>query len=542
MSENRFQKYVTPQQPAEPSAAPVNRFQKYAQPTRPNVFDQFDPPRAQPRRNVFDQFDELPTSQRGEYVEHAWQPESATPVIKDGQLHNAPLAVQALGAITEGVTGLPGLPVSMMVGGGNFLRRQFDLPEVEVAPGAPAYDWGTGGWSDSVMSAANMPKLAAARNNTERLVQKAGLFFGGSAPFGPAGLVPTITSFAGSEAGRAADQVAPELTKGYGEAVGGVAGGVAGAYRRQPVRTPAPTRADIEASATKAFDDAESAGAIYSPQATGRLQNEVDTFLASKAFDDQMQPQVNRVRAKLDERVSNGVNVTLQDLHNLRKAAGNAAQSGNATERMMGAKLQQLIDDFLEGPMQPGDVVAGNSALAAAKLREGIKQWAVLKKLDRVDDALHNADVQASSTYSGGNIDNATRQKFRPMLTRGNKQSWGWTPDEKAMLRKVVKGGGVGQQFARAVGKLSPEAGFGKYVLTGLGAGSLANPAVTPMLGLSAAGFISKRIADAMTRSNVEDLLHTIQRGGTAYQPRTPQRMLTRASASAPGLTTDNDR
>lgn len=460
------------------------------------------------------------------------QPATA-PVEASPEPPRDPLIMQGLGKFTEGIAGLPGVPLDLMAAGGNFIRRQLDLPETQLKD-TWAKDWGSEGWSDAAFKAAGMPKVAAPTNDTERLVQKGGLFFGGAVPFGPAALLPTATAFAGSEAGRVADEVAPEYTKGYGETVGTLAGGVAGSGRRAPVRAPAPTTEQLRAQARNAYDTADQAGVIYTPAAMQRLGSTVDSDLAQVAYHPDMQPKIKPVLNYLAERAQS--NVTLKDVDTLRKLAGNAAKSVDPAERMMASKIIEKIDEFVDAPQQ-GDVLTGDAKGAAAALKNARETYKRMAKSEKIEAALENADTQAASTYSGGNIDNATRQKLKPMLMRGSKASRGWTADEKALLRKVNKGGGVGQQLLRQVGKLSPEAGFGKYLMAGFGAGSLANPAVLPMFGLSAAGFASKRIADAMTRSNVEELLETVRRGGQAYQPRTPRRMLTRASAAVPGAT-----
>lgn len=463
------------------------------------------------------------------WEKYAQQAAASTPAAEPERM---PLIGQALGKFTEGIVGLPGFPLDAGVALGNFAKRQADMPEVPLSDTA-AKNWGSEGWSDFAFNSLGGTKVDAPTNDTERAVQKAGLFFGGAVPFGPSGLLPTLASFLTSEAGRKVDEIAPEYTKGYGETVGAIAGGIGGSIRRQPVRSPAPTTDQLRTAARQAYDAADQAGIVYTPAAMQRLGSTVDNDLAQVAYHPDMQPKIKPVLNYLADRAQS--NVTLKDVDTLRKLAGNAAKSVDPTERMMASKIIEKIDDFVDNP-QTGDVLTGNAQAGAAAIKEARELYRRMAKADKVEAALENADIQAGSTYSGGNIDNATRQRLRPMLMRGNKASRGWTADEKAMLRRVVKGGGAGQRMLRTVGKLSPE-GSGLMAQMGYATGLGGAAAGFGPLGLlpQAAGFVSKRIADAMTRSNVEDLLDTIKRGGTAYQARTPRRMLTRASAPLPG-------
>lgn len=159
-----------------------------------------------------------------------------------------PLWAQFGGKVIEGAASLPGLPIDAMVAGGNFIRRQFDAPEVDLND-TIAKDWGGQGWWKAAQR--NIPGLdkvqvAAPTNDAERLAQKGGLFFGGALPFGAAGMLPTATAVGGSEVGRAVDQAAPEYTNSYGEAVGALAGSLApSAARRGLVPRTTPEQAQL---------------------------------------------------------------------------------------------------------------------------------------------------------------------------------------------------------------------------------------------------------------------------------------------------------
>ena len=173
-----------------------------------NPFDRFD----DAGKNAFDKFDKKPAPEKG---------------------NGDPLWAQAGGKAFDTLVGLPGMPLDMMIGGGNFLRRQFDLPE--FVPSDTLKQFTSEGVANAFKRNATDPfsgrKLSEFMNvpapvtEAERLAQKAGSFAGGGAAAGPAGMIPAVSSFAFSEGGRALDQAAPEYTKGYAETAGALGGG-----------------------------------------------------------------------------------------------------------------------------------------------------------------------------------------------------------------------------------------------------------------------------------------------------------------------------
>jgi hypothetical protein len=447
---------------------------------------------------------------------------------QDTDFRSGPLIQSGVG-VAEGFAGLPGLPVEIAAGLSNFVRRNTGSQPLPVSE-SPVKDWGAQGWADYLLPGHN--NVPDPSGPVAAFARKAGNFAGGALPFGPAGMVPAMTGAIGSEAGKKLDEVAPEYTKGYGEFAGGVVGGLAGAARRVPATSAAPTIDQLRAQARAAYDAADRAGVVYTPNGVTRLGVDVVNDLANDAYLPSMQPKIKSVLDHLNE-ISQG-NVTLKGIDTLRKAAGNAAKSGDATERMMASKIIDRIDEFVAKPQQ-GDILMGDAQAGADALQNARALYHRMSKADKIDAALENADLQSASTYSGGNIDNATRQKLRPMISRNNKQNRGWTPDEAAMLRKVVRGGGLTQNVLRRVGKLSPENGGLMAQLSLLGGGGGAVAGLGPLgFAPSAAGFVAKRAADAMTRSNVADLLDTVRRG-QAYQAPSAGRMLTRAAAPLPG-------
>ena len=407
----------------------------------------------------------------------------------------------------QGAMGLPGMPIDAMVAGGNFLRRQFDAPEVPVVPGTPAYDWGSPGWREFFEKYVGKANIPDATTEAERITDKAGSFVGGSLPFGPAAIVPALTATAGSEVGRATDQAG--LTGGYGEFGGAIVGGMApGLVRGQTtagITGRAPTNEQLRQTADAAYKQADNAGVIVNPNGVGQLATEAKQVAADFAFDPALQPGIKVILDRLDEAAQG--NVTLKGVDTIRKMAGNVARDGaNPSQRELASRLIEKIDDFVDN-LSPSSVISGNPQTAAASLKVARDAWRRLRKSEMVDEALTKAERRAASTGSGGNADNATRQNIRAILDNQKKARL-FSQAERQLMERVVRGS-TSQNALRLVGKLSPE-GSGLMAALGIGA-TAANPVMSTF---PAAGFVAKQGADALTKRNVTRLSEAVRQGG----------------------------
>lgn len=206
-------------------------------------------------------------------------------------------------------------------------------------------------------------------------------------------------------------------------------------------------------------------------------------------------------------------NVTLKGLETARKVAGNAYQPGNKANNALIAKIADALDNLAANP-QAGDVLVGNSAEAAAALKEARGLYSQARKLDTVNGLLERAGLRAASTGSGGNIENATRQELRKILT-SDKLKRGFTGKELQAVEKAVVGS-KGQDLLRLAGKLSPE-GNGLSLLLHVLGGSATGGATLPLAG---AGMIAKRAAEAMSASNARLAEAVIASGGSLTVPQ----------------------
>lgn len=275
---------------------------------------------------------------------------------------------------------------------------------------------------------------------------------------------------------------------------------VAGAMAKRP---PVMTGDQLKQAGTDALEQANARGVMYTPQAMKRLRDNAVREMADFGYHPSNQPGAAAALSELD-RLANQ-NVTLKGLHSARKLVQGGFNTQNPSNNEALNRIVAQIDDLIANP-QTGDVF-GNAGAAAddfARFRDLYSRGA---KTQRIADLLEKARLQASSTGSGGNVDNATRQKLRTILT-DKKAGRGFTADEKAAIEKVVTGT-PGQNVLRLAGKLSPS-GNGLMAALGVG-GAMVNPAVG---AVSLGGMGAKALADRQTRNGVEEVVRLIAQGG----------------------------
>lgn len=298
-----------------------------------------------------------------------------------------------------------------------------------------------------------------------------------------------------------------------GEAISAGVGKVAGAFNKKPN---IPSLDELRSLKDAAYDQAERAGVVFTPQGVDRLKSEISAEFANRGFLPANEPGAAAVLGEIDKLA--GQNVTMKGLDSVRKMAGNAFIPGNNSNNSLTGVITSKIDDLLANPGS-NDVLVGNSTAGSEAYKEARDYASRLFKAEKVQKAVDSADLRAASTGSGGNVDNATRQNLRRILEKER----GLKPDEKAALEAVVRGTPT-QNALRLAGKLSPS-GNGLMAALGVG-GAMVNPAIG---ALSLGGMGAKAAADSMTGKNVAKLAEILRAGGnvsaTQAAPNAVQRL-----------------
>lgn len=289
-----------------------------------------------------------------------------------------------------------------------------------------------------------------------------------------------------------------------GEAVATGARKVAGAFNAKPK---IPTMDELSTAARQAYDAADNAGVIFTPQATGRLQSEIVQTLTDTGFDPALQPGAAAVLRRLQD--LQGQNVTLKGLDTLRKVASGGYIPGNKSNNAAVSAIVNRIDDLV-GNTQAGEILSGDATAGAAALKTARDLWSRMSKANVVTEAAARGELNAAAAGSGANRENASHQAMKAL--RNNKSATrGFTPDEQAALMQAITGT-PDQNALRLVGKLSPTGIVSGALSSGVGyqvggpVGAVAAPAV---------GYVARKGAERMQEGFVQELVDIIMAGGS---------------------------
>lgn len=286
---------------------------------------------------------------------------------------------------------------------------------------------------------------------------------------------------------------------GLGAGVGAIAS------RGRPRAQPGPDLETLRHERDAAYGAVEQSGQRYTADQFNGLIQRMAQAADEAGFHAGLHPKTAAMFERLgqSERASGGYAPSLRELDQLRQQIGrDVAGSSDPGERRMGQILREQIDAFVQE--------AGDSA-EITRARDMNTRVRKLEALDGLDDA---AADRAATTGTGANIDNATRQNVR----RFRDATRNLTPAERAAADRTIRGT-PGQNALRAVGRLSPEGGTVPAV-TSLITGPLSGGTIP------AVGFAARRIADAITRRNVQELRSLIASGGQDVAAEIEQQLI----------------
>jgi hypothetical protein len=263
-------------------------------------------------------------------------------------------------------------------------------------------------------------------------------------------------------------------------------------------RVAAPSIEDLHEASTNAYGAARNLGVEYKPYETlGLFQDIRDTLLQQGHRDDLSGGTFRRIE-ELTNPQSGGPNPNFSDIEGVRQSLNMVREEVHphtgrptADARAAGIAIDK-IDDFLGDPTNAVPWHQNIAQQAADFANEGRGNWAAMSRAQQIERATNAAELQAASTGSGANIDNATRQKIRAILTNPKRQR-GFSQDELGQMDQIVRGTFTGNA-ARLLGKLAPSGVVSAGLSTALG------HAVGHTIGVPGLGLVSKAIGDAATR------------------------------------------
>lgn len=286
----------------------------------------------------------------------------------------------------------------------------------------------------------------------------------------------------------------------------------------QKIRPPAaiPSVDAIKSAATASKDAAAQVGLAIEPGSFSTFASNLGRNLADEGIDPAIHPAATAAFKRIADAATSGTPLGVAETETLRKIAGAAAGSAVKDERRIGMIIKRALDDYIEN-LKPNEVVSGDPQRAASLLKDYRESWSRARKAEDVSEAVIKAERQAARSGTGGNAENAIRQKISSILD-SEKKSRGFTAEEKALMEQIVRGT-RGQNALRQVGRLSPTTG-GLSAMLNLGA-TVMNPA---MAAFGGAGLAAKTLADRGTRASVDRLDQLIRSGGNIPQSQSALR------------------
>jgi len=416
--------------------------------------------------------------------------------------------------LAQGVIGLAGLPGDLYHAG---LRAAGDNLTSESSYGSNAIQKGVEQYTGDFYK-----PHGTAEDNASKIGQFAPAIVGGPESIGAKILTRAVAPAIASEAGGA-------IAGPYGELAGALAGGVGATAAANKFKAMAAARTsakampdalEIKQAARDLYQHPDVQAVQIKPDVVGDLASTIEQDLKhgqNSGFRAANEPKVFSAVDELRTAANEGRPATVADLDNVRQVLGNAAKEkdaiGQSTRQAVAAQRAiDHIDNFLPSLKQP-DLIAGDAAKANSILEDARKNWGAYKKSSQVQNLLGNAELNAASANSGGNIQNSIKQAFKPLLKNNASKVASWSDDERAALNKIVRGTWTGTA-ARAAGNLL--GGGGGLGMLASGALGYHEGGVGGAIAAGLAGRGLKKIGNASTFNAVKKLDTLIRSGSPA--------------------------
>lgn len=265
-----------------------------------------------------------------------------------------------------------------------------------------------------------------------------------------------------------------------------------------------PSTEDLRAAADEAYSHPAIKELSVKPSAVQDWRGAAATDLNDQGFTDELAPRTHGVLRHIDKLAAEGP-ISGQKLDVVRKMLGRAASVPDATERAAASHAIGSLDNFV-AEIPEGAVLKGDPQKVSQVLADARGNYAAAKRSETVSGAVDRAKLNADSANSGQNIDNATRQRIKAILTN-DKARRGYSAEEIRQMQKIVKGTFKGNVARFAGNLMGGGGGLGSTVSASIGAAA-AGPigAATPVLG-----YALKKLGSAVTSNEVNKLQSLIR-------------------------------
>jgi hypothetical protein len=303
------------------------------------------------------------------------------------------------------------------------------------------------------------------------------------------------------------------------------------------------TATQLNALGKEGFDQAKQMGVEIHPGALKLMADKLERDLFNKGIHEEHAPlafaSLKRLQNPGVAPDGSRMFATVQDIHNVRQAFGNAAASHAAPkDSLAGTMGIEALDNFISNPPRAA-VLAGPAAEAGGVLKDAIGNYAAARRGNAITGELdkaitgigERAELNAAAANSGANVGNSIRQGVKSFL-KSETATRGFTEEELAQALRVSEGTNAMNATRKAANVVGGGGGLGRLVTTSLGAGggaaagsAIGNPVAGAMIG-GAAGYIPgeilKAAENALTKRELQKFLDAVLKRSPGYQNLPP--------------------
>jgi hypothetical protein len=311
-----------------------------------------------------------------------------------------------------------------------------------------------------------------------------------------------------------ADWLAGKATEGsplqpYAQTGAAILGSIAAHKATAPKEIPStPSAAQVETAGHEGYQNPAIDAVKFKATAIPDLADNIIDTLNRDKRNARLVPDIHNIVDDMKTPVNGQVH-TIEDLETTRRLLGEKAQqairNGDNTTKAAATIAIKKIDGYLKSNPQSdllmGDVRAANDALSTAR-----QNVAIGKTAGEIQQKIYAGEVGAASANSGKNVENALKQKLRPVLTT-KKHGQNLTDENLQDVKDLVFGTSAGN-LRRDVGHmLGGGGGIATPVVSSI-AHSFGGPAAaiaTPLIGRAV-----KQSGNAAARRQAQKIVNGI--------------------------------
>jgi hypothetical protein len=333
-----------------------------------------------------------------------------------------------------------------------------------------------------------------------------------------------------------------------GGALGGTLGAAGGAILgRRPAtsRAETPIANELHDVSQHNYDVLAQSRAPYEPAAFAQRADDLENQLLAERYHWRDSPAtwraLNEMRGEgVPGQLNTGPGAIIDpaSIEFVRKGINKIPQTPErATDRASGEVVKRGLDDFIINP-PPGAVLPGGEREAAAAAQRALEargNWAAYKRVQALDDLIHNAQNTAGATASGLNLQAELRKGVRSFVRRKEGESpaslAGYNEPEIAALTGYTRPGGLTNVTRYASNFLGGGGGLGTQIAMATGGvgGGIAghyfkdDPELGAAIGLAApaVGLGLRVLGNRRATAELQQLQNMIAQRSPLYQYRT---------------------